>query len=198
VDVALLRGRPVGEVVRSLAEAGAEIVQLRAKGLPDRDLLRAAREAVEAAHGVGARLIVNDRPDVALLCGADGVHVGQDDLDPVLVRRILPNALVGFSTHDAAQVAIADALPVDYIAVGPVFATTSKERPDPVVGPALLVEARRLTRRPLVAIGGIQASNVGEVRAAGASGLAVLSAVLGAPDPGAAFRALRSALDAGA
>jgi thiamine-phosphate pyrophosphorylase len=199
VDLALLEGRSAAGIVALLAEAGAAVIQLRAKRASDRLLLAEARGAVAAAHRHGALLVVNDRPDVAVLAGADGVHVGQDDLDPALVRPLLPEgALLGLSTHDAGQVARADAAPVDYVAVGPVFPTSSKERPDPVVGPELLRTARSLTRRPLVAIGGIHAGNAAAARAAGADGVAVISALLRAADPGAAFRELQAALQGGA
>ena len=199
VDLGLLEGRSAAGVVERLAEAGAALIQLRAKGAGDRSFLDEARRAVEAAHRHGALLVVNDRPDVALLAMADGVHVGQDDLDPALVRPLLPaGALLGLSTHNVAQIAEADTSPVDYVAVGPVFPTSSKEKPDPVVGPGLLRTARSLTRRPLVAIGGIHAGNAAAARAAGADGVAVISALLQAADPGAAFRELVAALGGGA
>jgi thiamine-phosphate pyrophosphorylase len=186
------RGR-VGEMVSALARAGARLLQLRAKALGGRALLECARDAVLAAHAAGALLIVNDRPDVARIAEADGVHVGQDDLAPADARRILgPAAIVGVSTHDLTQAAAA--ADVDYVAVGPVFATASKERPDPVVGLALVRTARAALRGPLVAIGGITADNAREVADAGADGLAVISALLRAPDPAGAFRHLQSLL----
>ena len=156
--------------------------------------MTAARDAVAAAHAAGALLVVNDRPDVARLAGADGVHVGQDDLAPADVRALLPGGIVGVSTHDRAQLAAAASSGADYVAVGPVFATTSKARPDPVVGLELLRAARGLTRAPLVAIGGITAENAADVIAAGADGVAVIGALLQAPDPGEAFRRLDAAL----
>jgi thiamine-phosphate pyrophosphorylase len=198
VDVAALAGRSAAEVVTALAAAGATLIQIRAKAAGDAELLRVARGAVEAAHRQGARLIVNDRPDVAVLAGADGVHLGQDDLDPVLARRVLPKgSLVGVSTHDPGQVARAADAPVDYVAVGPVFPTSSKERPEPVVGLDLIRLARSRTRLPLVAIGGVHAGNAAAVRDAGADGIAVIAALLQASDPAEAFRALRAALAGG-
>ena len=194
VDTAFVPPERIGSVVAVLAAAGARVLQLRAKGAADGVFERAAREAVAAAHAAGALLLVNDRPDVARIAGADGVHVGQDDLAPADVRRILPGGLVGVSTHDRAQLAAAAASGADYVAVGPVFATASKDRPDPVVGLDLVRAARRMTALPLVAIGGITAANAGDVIAAGASGVAVISALLRAPDPGEAFRGLTAAL----
>lgn len=195
VDTGLVEPRRIADVIAALARAGARVIQLRGKGLGDGALLRAARDAVAAAHAGGALLIVNDRPDVARIAGADGVHVGQDDLAPGDARRILgAAALVGVSTHDIAQAVAAGATDADYVAVGPVYATSTKERPDPVVGLALVRAARAALAGPLVAIGGITAANAGAVAAAGADGLAVASAVCGAPDPAAAFAALDAAL----
>jgi thiamine-phosphate pyrophosphorylase len=195
VDAGLVEGGRVGAVVSALASAGARLIQFRAKALGDRALADGAREAVAAAHAAGALLIVNDRPDVARVVDADGVHVGQDDLAPCDVRRILrPGAIVGVSTHDIAQAAAAGGSGADYVAVGPVFATTTKERPDPVVGLSLVRAARALLAVPLVAIGGITHENARDVVAAGADGLAVVSALLRADDVGAALRAMLAAI----
>jgi thiamine-phosphate pyrophosphorylase len=198
VDAGLIgRGR-IGEVVSALARAGARLIQLRAKGLRDRALLDCVREAVAAAHAAGALLIVNDRPDVSRIVDADGVHVGQDDLVPGDVRRLLgPRAIVGISTHDLAQAVAASATGADYVAVGPVFATTTKQRADPVVGLDLVRAARAALAGPLVAIGGITHANARDVAAAGADGLAVASALLRAEDVGAALRAMMAGLRPG-
>jgi thiamine-phosphate pyrophosphorylase len=190
VDVAALGSRGVGEAVSALARGGARVLQLRAKDVDDARLVALAREALAAARAAGALLVVNDRPDVALVVGADGVHVGQDDVDPTDARRLLGrDALVGVSTHDPRQLEAAAAAPVDYVAVGPIFATGSKAAADPVVGLDLLRRARAMTDRPLVAIGGITRARAVEVAAAGADGLAVISDLLGAPDLEAAARA---------
>ena len=195
VDSGLVPPERVGAVVAALAEAGARLIQLRAKSGSDRLREAMAREAVAAAHGGGALLVVNDRADVALVAGADGVHVGQDDLRPEEVRRLLgAGALVGISTHDRAQLAEAADSGADYVAVGPVFATSTKERADPVVGLELVRAARERTALPVVAIGGITADRAAEVAAAGADGLAVVSAIAGAPDPAEAFRRIRARL----
>lgn len=129
------------------------------------------------------RLIMNDRADLCLAAGFDGVHVGQDDLSPESARKIVGSGRwVGVSTHNAAQVAEADKTSVDYIAIGPVFATASKQNPDPVVRLAGMREARALTRKPLVAIGGITRQNCRSVIEAGADAVAVISDLV--PDPG--------------
>jgi thiamine-phosphate pyrophosphorylase len=195
VDVGALGGRPVGEAVRALAAGGAALVQLRAKALADDALVEVAREALAAARAAGVMLVVNDRADVARITGADGVHVGQDDLPPAACRAVLgEGALVGLSTHGIAQLEAGRLEPVDYLAVGPVFATRSKEKPDPVVGPDLVRRARAAWTGPLVAIGGITPDNAREVVEAGADGLAVISAVLAHDDLAEAVRRFRRAL----
>jgi thiamine-phosphate pyrophosphorylase len=197
VDVATVGEERAVAVVGTLARLGLSLLQLRAKGLTDRRFLALARESTAAAHAHGARLLVNDRPDVARLAGADGVHLGQDDLPPADARTILgPAAIIGFSTHNLDQLAAAAGEPVDYLALGPVFPTVSKERPDPVVGLALLSRARALTTRPLVAIGGITRANAGAVVAEGVDGVAVIGDLLRASDLEAAVRELTAALAA--
>ncbi len=195
VDAAALGGRSVGDAVRALAEGGARLAQLRAKGLPDRALLRLAQEAASAARASGIALVVNDRADVARLAGADGVHVGQDDLPPSACRAVLgTGALVGLSTHAAGQVEAGRREPVDYLAVGPIFPTRTKRAPDPVVGVALVRRARALWPGPLVAIGGLTPENAREIVDAGADGIAVVSAVLAHGDIAEAVRRFRRAL----
>ena len=195
VDVATLGARTVGSAVAALADGGATLVQFRGKGLSDRRFLELAAEALAAARAGGAMLVVNDRPDVAVILGADGVHLGQDDLAPREVRPLLPpGALLGISTHGAEQVRRAAAEPIDYVAVGPVFPTRTKAAPDPVVGLEMVRRARALTDRPLVAIGGITEENARSVADAGADGVAVVSALLSQPDLAAAARRFAAAL----
>jgi thiamine-phosphate pyrophosphorylase len=195
LDAALLGHRNVGMAVRAVARAGLRLVQLRAKDLPDRVLSGLAREAQEAAAAAGVALIVNDRPDVARIAGAAGVHLGQADLSARDARRLLGDAaIVGVSTHDLGEIESMAGEAADYIAVGPVFATRTKKDPEPVVGLDLIRRARRLTRLPLVAIGGITAERAPQVVEAGADGIAVISALLNAPDLEAAARALAAAL----
>jgi thiamine-phosphate pyrophosphorylase len=181
---ARLSGLAHAEQVARLAEGGATLVQLREKHASPRDFLREAEAALRVARERGVRLVINDRADIALACGADGVHLGQDDLPPRAARRLLgAEFVVGYSTHDLAQLAEAARLPVDYVAFGPVFPTRSKENPDRVVGLELLARARRALPPsiPLVAIGGITRENAGSALDAGADSVAVISALVSAP-----------------
>jgi thiamine-phosphate pyrophosphorylase len=169
---------PAGPAVRALARAGCPWVQLRAKELSSGRFLEWAREAVEEARAAGIQLLVNDRADVALLAGADGVHLGQDDLPPEAARELLgTGAVIGLSTHSLGEAEAAGRSPVDYVAIGPVFETRSKESPHRPLGAAGVAEVRRAVTKPLVAIGGITAENGGSVLRAGADSLAVISAL---------------------
>jgi thiamine-phosphate pyrophosphorylase len=148
-----------------------------------------ARELLEQVERIlsfaphGAEIIVNDRVDVALIAGAGGVHLGQDDVPPVEARRILGlDRMIGFSTHNLEQAMQAEKLPVDYVAVGPIFLTATKEKPDPVVGLENLSAICQAIRKPVIAIGGIKLENAEDVLKAGATSVAVISDVLSAPD----------------
>lgn len=166
----------------SLFSAGVRLIQLRGKKSNSREMYSFSLGMQEAARRSGAIFIVNDRADIAWAAGADGVHLGQDDLPAEFARRMLPEGMmIGVSTHTVEQVARADQSPADYIAFGPIFATNSKEAPDPVVGLSGLTKARRITPKPLVAIGGITADNAPAVIAAGADSVAVIGALLGEP-----------------
>jgi thiamine-phosphate pyrophosphorylase len=185
VTDARLSGLSHAEQVRRLCEGGARFVQVREKHAPPREFLRAAREAVEAARAFGALVIVNDRADIALAAGADGVHLGQDDLDPAAARRLLgPGLVIGYSTHSLAQALAAARLPVDYVALGPVFPTRTKGNPDPVVGLETLARVRGALdpATPLVAIGGITHSNARAAVEAGADAVALVGALVSEPD----------------
>lgn len=160
-------------VTRACLDGGARLLQLRAKDEPDSEFLRLADAIVLAAHAAAARVIVNDRADIAAMASADGVHVGQDDLPPAAVRRIVPHALVGLSAHTAAQIEGAARQPVDYIAVGPVFGTVTKETGYAAVGLELVALASRLGV-PVVAIGGITLDRAPRVVDAGATSVAVI------------------------
>ena len=177
---ARLSGLSHAEQVRRLAAGGATLVQLREKHLSPREFYKEAEEALRVARELGVRLIVNDRADIALALGADGVHLGQDDLPPTAARELLgERAVIGFSTHNVEQAREAARLPVDYLAVGPIFQTSSKENPDPVVGLEGLRRVRQVVGRiPLVAIGGIRPENLWEVLRAGADSVAVISLLL--------------------
>ncbi len=198
MDVGLLGSRPIAEVVAAVMRGGARMVQLRAKGVADRRLLELAREAVRAAREGDVLILINDRPDVARIVGADGVHVGQEDLAPEDVRAVLgPDAILGLSTHSREQVLSAASQPVDYVAVGPVFATSTKLDADPVVGLDFVRDARRLLAVPVVAIGGITKENAAEAVRAGAQGLAVISDIMAADDPASATRELARRIGTG-
>jgi thiamine-phosphate pyrophosphorylase len=201
---------PVAGIARyaeELISAGATLIQLRDKSDPvqPRRFLSCARELRRITRD-RATLIINDRVDLCLAAEADGVHLGQDDLSPAAARRIfdslkshpLPPAetrgnrqksvpqrmgrpIIGYSTHNVDQVREADKLPIDYIAIGPVFATASKSKPDPAVGVDGVREARRITQKPLVAIGGITRQNCRQVTEAGADAVAVISDLFESP-----------------
>jgi thiamine-phosphate pyrophosphorylase len=166
-------------VVGELAEAGVEILQYRNKRDEDAAVVEDARILREAAAS-GMRLILNDRAALAARLKWDGVHVGQDDLSARGARKLVGETVwVGLSTHNEAQLRAADHEPVDYIAVGPVFATGSKANPDPVIGIEGVRRARALTQKPLVAIGGITAETAHAVVQAGADSVAVIAAIFG-------------------
>jgi thiamine-phosphate pyrophosphorylase len=176
-----LSGLDHAEQVSRMVAGGASFIQLREKSLSPAEFFVQARRAIAVARQGGARLIINDRVDIALAVDADGVHLGQDDLPPVAARSVLgPEKIIGFSTHNYAQAMEAATFPVDYIAVGPIFATSSKQNPDPVVGLKELEHIRAAVPRqiPLVAIGGINFENVAEVVRAGADSVAVISSIV--------------------
>ena len=174
-----------GDCVR-LAEAlfagGARLVQVRNKKAGAREFLSQVERILSFAPPDG-RVVVNDRVDVALLAGAAGVHLGQTDLPPAAARQILgPGRIIGFSTHNLEQAVEADSLPVDYIAVGPVFATWTKDNPDPVVGVEKLAIICRAVKKPVVAIGGITLDNAKAALSAGAASVAVIRDLLAHED----------------
>jgi thiamine-phosphate pyrophosphorylase len=163
-----------------MVAGGVSLLQYRNKAGSAREMLKQARE-LKRRLGNSVQLIMNDRADLCLATGFDGVHVGQDDLSAESVRKIIGSRLLGVSTHNFAQVREADGGLADYIAIGPVFATGSKANPDPVVGLDGVRQARALTRKPLVAIGGITRANCRSVIDAGAESVAVISDLLREP-----------------
>lgn len=177
-------------LLEALLDGGIRIVQLRAKALPGGPLLALAQTFRRQTRARGAWLVINDRPDVATLAEADAVHLGQDDLPLAQVRPWVPATLrIGVSCHSLAQVEAACAAGADYLGYGPVFPTRSKADPDPVVGLAGLGAAcARAGSTPVVGIGGITLAELSAVRAAGARGAAMISALAQAPDPTAAAR----------
>jgi thiamine-phosphate pyrophosphorylase len=180
---------PIGAILsfaEELLTAGVTIIQYRDKSSAASHFLSNARELRRLTLN-RARLIINDRVDLALACDADGVHLGQGDLSPAAARKIFDEVkdgrtrIVGFSTHNLTQLREAGSMPIDYIAVGPVFATASKANPDPVIGVEGVCRAREATAKPLVAIGGITRLNAQQVREAGADSVAVIADLLNAP-----------------
>jgi thiamine-phosphate pyrophosphorylase len=172
----------------------ARVIQVRIKPGTSSEVLSAAKMARRVCDEVGAKLIVNDRVDLAVAAGADGVHLGQTDLPIAEARRFAPKLLVGVSTHDVAQVERAVASGADYLGFGPIFETKTKEHPDPVQGIAGLRAAVAAARgTPIVAIGGIEATAVADVYAAGASAICAIRAVNHAPDVALAAHAFNPA-----
>lgn len=188
LDRAAARGRSLDDLLEALIDGGCRMVQLREKEWPSGRLLPVAERLLARARRAGITFIVNDRVDLAVAIGADGVHLGQDDLPAPVARPLLrPGMILGVSTHSVAQAHAARDDGADYIAIGSVFATATK--PDfELVGPGLVRKLRPDIRVPLVGIGGITHDNVGDVIRAGADGVAVISAVCATPDPTAAVR----------
>jgi thiamine-phosphate pyrophosphorylase len=173
----------------SLAEAGVRLLQYRNKSASARQYFDSSRELGEALRPRGVTFLVNDRPDVAFLAGASGVHVGQDDLEVEQARGVAgPDMLVGVSTHNLEQFGLAVESTADYIAVGPIFATSSKDNPDPVVGLDLVRKVRAMTDKPIVGIGGVSLDRAKSVIEAGADSVAVISGILSAPNPSQSAR----------
>ena len=171
-----ISGLSHAEQVALLAGSGATLVQIREKHAPPLQFYEQAKAAMAVAREHGVQIIINDRVDVALAVGADGVHLGQDDLPPEAARRLLgDNAVIGCSTHSLSQALEVYKLPLDYIAIGPIFQTSTKENPSPVVGlEGLRVVREAIGKLPLVAIGGITPANAEEVIEAGADAVAMI------------------------
>lgn len=184
-----LSGRSHAELVELLANGGATIIQLREKHATPREFYQAAIEAMLVARRLGIQLIINDRVDIAVAVKADGVHLGQQDLPPDRARKLLGDSrIIGYSTHSLEQALAAISAPVDYVAIGPIFQTTTKERPDPVVGLEVLGEIKRHSTKPVVAIGGIRLETASSVLAAGADSVAVISDLISSEDISARTR----------
>ena len=183
LDAALLTV-PETEFAQKLVDAGVRLLQYRNKRASTRELFESSRELVSVLAPLKVSVVVNDRADVAALAGAKGVHVGQEDLGVEKVRQVVgAEKLVGASTHNLEQFQRAAASSADYIAVGPVFATGTKSNPDSVVGTEFIRKVRPLTDRPIVAIGGITLERAPEIIESGADSVAVISDILGAPEP---------------
>ena len=194
-----ISGLSHAEQVAAFADGGATLVQLRDKHASGSQFYEHAKAALAVATERGLRLVINDRVDIALALGGIDVHLGQDDLPPEAARRLLgDDAMIGFSTHNLDQAIEAAAWPIDYVAIGPVYATSTKENPDPVVG----LEGVRTVReaigdKPLVAIGGITPANAAEVIGAGADSVAMISGLVAGPrDLSSNLRSLLASLPA--
>jgi len=183
IDPARLGGRSPAVAARALISAGVRLIQYRDKHASSRQLYESCTDLRVVLRDAGCSLILNDRADVARAAQAEGVHLGQTDLPVEMARRVLASGQwIGSSTHSLEQVVEAGRTTADYIAFGPIFPTASKANPDPVVGLEGLRQARRVTGKPLVAIGGINLQNARQVLAAGADSVAVIGGLLEAPD----------------
>jgi thiamine-phosphate pyrophosphorylase len=190
-------GRDPVELARALLDGGAGLVQLRLKQASPRALYEVAAAIRPLARATGALFLVNDRPDIARAVDADGVHLGQDDVPVAVARRVLgADRIVGVSTHDLDEARAAERAGADYVGVGPVYATSSKERALAPRGLALVRAVRAAVRCPIVGIGGITAETAPEVRSAGADAAAMIGALVRAPDPASAVRDVLSRLQA--
>jgi thiamine-phosphate pyrophosphorylase len=195
-DQALTRGRTLADVVAAAVQGGVTCVQLREKQLGTREFLAQALILKALLAPQGIPLVINDRIDIALACGADGVHLGQNDLPADEARKLLPpGVFIGWSVESMDDVQQSAALPVDYLGVSPIFSTPTKTDTKDPWGLEGLSVVRAATKLPLVAIGGIHAGNAHDVLHAGADGLAVVSALCAADDPQAAAAALKSLCD---
>ena len=190
LDPSVCPARPLVDVLTTAAEAGASLFQYRNKTASMKDAYVEALALRQAAAKAGVLFIINDRCDLALAVDADGVHLGQGDLPPDLAKKVMgPDKLIGISTHNPDQVREATAGKPDYLGFGPIFKPGSKQGHDPVVGIEGLRAMRSLTSLPVFAIGGIQIDQAGEVMRAGANGVAIISAILKAPDISLAVKA---------
>lgn len=193
----VVSGRSHEAIGEAALRGGARFLQLRDKRGDLRRLLEAARRLAAACRDAGALLVVNDRLDLALAAGADGVHLGQEDLPAALARPLLGGGrILGISTNRPEEAAAAERAGADYLGAGPAYPTGTKERLRPVLGPEGLRAIRRATHLPVLAVGGITLERVPEALAAGADGVAVISAIVAAPDVAAATRAFLEVLSA--
>jgi thiamine-phosphate pyrophosphorylase len=191
-DAKFAAGRDLVLLIESAVRGGVTVVQLRGKHLSYADFVELGRQAAAALKKSRIPLIINDRADVALACGAAGVHFGQDDMPLSIARKVLAQKMViGISANTREQALEAERRGADYIGLGPIYATASKETALPLVGPEGIRRVKARVRIPVVAIGGITFQNAPAVAAAGADGIAVISAILGRPDPERAARRLK-------
>jgi thiamine-phosphate pyrophosphorylase len=198
-DHNLTGGRPQADVIEAALEGGVRLVQYRDKDLPDSGFEREARAALELCRRYGAKLLINDRVHIALSLGADGVHLGQEDMPPAEARRLLgPHAVIGLSTHDRKEVLAAQDQPVDYINIGPMFPTATKEHARyGTLGADLVLELARLSRHPFTTMGGIKRHHLRDLFSRGVTTVAMVTEISLAQDPAARVRELLSEIAAG-
>ena len=183
-DRALSLGRDLVTIVDAAVQGGVTVVQLREKDCATREFVNLGRAVAKRLEGTGVPLLINDRVDVALAVGTDGVHIGQSDMDYTDARRLLgPEAIIGLSVESVADVQAAETLNVDYLGLSPVFVTPTKQELEQQLGLEGVAAIRRCSRHQLVAIGGIHSDNMNTILQAGADGIAVVSAICSAPDP---------------
>lgn len=198
-DAEYAAGRDLISLIEAAVRGGVTLVQLRGKDLPFRDFLDMARTAVARLKKHHVPLLINDRVDIAMASGAAGVHLGQDDMPVAFARKVLaPRTIIGVSVNSVEEACEAERLGADYLGLGPIYPTGTKATALPVLGPEGIRAVKARVTVPIVAIGGISSLNACEVRAAGANGIAVVSAVLGAADVKKAARELKKAFGAGA
>ena len=196
-DAEFAAGRDLTALVDAAVDGGVTVVQLRAKRLDGAAFAALAAGLAARLAGRGLPLLVNDRVDIALACGAAGVHLGQDDLPVAVARRLLgPAAVIGVSVNTVEEACQAERDGADYVGAGPAYATSTKETPLAVLGPSGIGRIKAAVRLPVVAIGGIGRANSADIAAAGADGVAVVSAILGAPDARLAAAEIRQAFEA--
>lgn len=198
-DHNLTGGRPQADVIAAALAGGVRLVQYRDKDLPDSGFEREARAALELCRRHGAVLLINDRVHIAMALGADGVHLGQEDMPPSEARRLLgPKAIIGISTHTVKEVETAQAQPVDYINIGPMFPTATKEHAHyGALGPDRVFELAGLSRHPFTTMGGIKRQHLRSLFARGANTVAMVTEISLAPDPAARVRELLLEIEAG-
>ena len=191
-DAEFAAGRDLLPIIEAAVKGGVTAVQIRAKDLPFREFLELGRRAADLLQKRRVPLLINDRVDIALACAATGVHLGQDDMPLALARKILGGkTIMGISVNTEEEALEAERRGADYIGLGPIYATSTKATDLPLVGPEGIRNLKSRVRIPLIAIGGITVLNARAVKEAGADGIAVISAILGAPDPEAAARQLK-------
>jgi thiamine-phosphate pyrophosphorylase len=194
-DTEFAAGKDLVPLVREAVLGGVTVVQLRAKNLGTRDFLELALRMSAALKKKSVPLIINDRTDIALACGAEGVHLGQDDMPLPDARRLLgPDKVIGISVNTINEAAEAERLGADYLGLGPIYGTSTKQTVLPVLGPEGIQRVKRHIGIPIIAIGGINAANAGAVKKAGADGIAVVSAILSAKDARQATAELKNIL----